>query len=148
MNSEERIDWDTWATNLLPLISCRSEDPNTKVGCIILDEKHRVVSAGYNSLPTGLSKEEFSLERPEKYIHIVHADMNAILFAERSRLVNSTMYLPFLPCCECAKAIIQVGIKRVVYVDDYFIKDERGHQDVALKMLKSSNIIVDKYRKE
>lgn len=138
-----RPDVHTWAMNMVDVVSTRSEDPSTQVGAVILDTMGRVVSTGYNGLPRGLSTDEFTTsERPAKYQHIVHADLNAILFADRHALPGSTMYLPFLPCCECAKAIIQVGISRVVYKSEYRIKDERGSQDVGLKMLRKAGVRV------
>lgn len=145
----KRPSWYEWAYNLIEVVAQRSEDPNTKVGCIILDENNRIVSAGYNGLPKGLSEEDFTLgERPIKYQHVVHADMNAILFAERSRLVGSTMYVPFLPCCECSKAIIQSGISAVIYYNDYTFKDPMGGQNVGLRMMHEAGVKVFQFNLE
>lgn len=139
----ERPNWDSYAFKLIEVIKIRSQDPNTKVGCVILDSTHRVVSTGYNSLPSGLEPDQFSMERPDKYKHVVHADMNAILSAERHRLIGATMYVPFLPCCECSKAIIQSGISRVVYNNEYTIHDERGDQYVGQQMMLAAGIKVE-----
>ena len=135
-----RPSFDEWAFMLIDVIKLRSEDPDTQVGCVILDDHGRLVSAGYNGLPRKLTDKEFSMKRPMKYKHVVHADMNAILSAERHRLVGSTIYVPFLPCCECAKAIIQSGITTVKYLDDYLSKDKEANHDIGENMLKSAGV--------
>jgi dCMP deaminase len=138
-----RLSVDEWAFELMKVVSLRSEDPSTKVGCVILDKVGRVVSTGYNGLPKGLKTDDFTLsERPIKYQHVVHADMNAILFAERHRLKGSTMYVPFLPCSNCAKGIIQSGISFVKYNTEYVFKDAEGGQDIGLKMMRKAGVAV------
>ena len=134
---------DEWAFSIMDVVATRSEDPSTQVGCVILDDMGRIVSTGYNGLPRGLSTDQFTLsERPIKYQHVVHADANAILFAERHRLNLATMYLPFEPCCDCAKLIIQSGITTVKIRGTYTYKDESGGQDVGAAMLEAAGVAV------
>jgi len=147
MGERIRPSRDEWAIQLMNVVALRSEDPTTRVGCVILDTLGRVVSTGYNGLPRGLSTNDFTLaERPIKYQHVVHADINAILFAERHRLMGSTMYLSFEPCCDCSKYIIQAGVSEVVYENHYKTKDVAGGQMIGLMMLLKSNIIVRQWR--
>lgn len=144
---QNKISWDEYAMGLIGPVAIRSEDPHTKVGAVILDKSGRVVGTGYNSLPRGLSQHDFPLTRPEKYSHIVHAELNAILFSESYRLDGATLYVSFLPCCSCAKSIVQVGISRVVYGEEYISKDGNSGQDIGLKMMQKAGIKVEQYSK-
>ncbi len=107
------------------LSSYRSKDPNTKVGACIVNEDKRIIGIGYNGFPQGCSDEEFPWEKgnpnelDNKYPYVVHAEPNAILNSTSS-LKNATMYVTLFPCNECAKLIIQSGIKRVVYIEDKY----------------------------
>jgi dCMP deaminase len=143
----DKISWDEYAMGLISPIAIRSEDPHTKVGAVILDKDGRIVGTGYNSLPRGLSQKDFPLTRPEKYSHIVHAELNAILFSDSSRLEGSTLYVSFLPCCECAKCIVQVGISKVIYGTEYISKDSKSNQDIGTKMMQKAGIKVEQYSK-
>lgn len=145
--NKNKPSWDEYAIGLLDFIAIRSEDPDTKVGAVILDNKGRMVGTGYNSLPRGLSQEDFPLTRPEKYSHIVHAELNAILFSDNERIDGATLYVSFLPCRECAKCIVQVGISRVVYGKQYISKDENSGQNIGLKMMQKAGIKVEQYSK-
>ena len=127
MNSGKRTDyitWDEYFMGLAHLSALRSKDPNTQVGAAIVDENHRVVSVGYNGFPTGVSDDEFPWSREggvleSKYAFVVHAELNAILNSQRS-VRGCTIYVSLFPCNECAKAIIQSGIKRIVYESDKY----------------------------
>jgi dCMP deaminase len=104
--------------NQLPLIAARSLDPHTKLGCIITTSDHRPLSQGYNSFPAGANDaipERF--ERPLKYTYIEHAERNAIYSAARHgiALQGGRIYGMALPCMDCARAVIQVGITEFVY---------------------------------
>lgn len=104
--------------NLLGPIASRSKDPNTHVGCVIVGPDNNIRSTGYNSFPRGIDDTiPERLERPEKYMWIEHGDRNAIYAAARvgTPLDGCKMYLPGLPCMDCGRAIIQVGIVEVVY---------------------------------
>lgn len=107
--------WDRWFLGLAEYISTASKDPSTQVGAVIKDEKNRIVSMGYNGLPRGVKDTLERLHNRElKYKVIVHAERNALLFAEQA-LDGCTIYThPFAPCTVCAGLIIQSGITRVV----------------------------------
>ena len=141
------ISWDEYAINLLDNVASRSQDPDTKVGCVILDTDNRIIGTGYNSPPSGVKLEPQDLIRPHKYQYMVHAELNAILFAESSRLKGSTLYVPFLPCNDCAKVICQVGISRVVYKTNYRSKAENANHDTTIKLFSLKKITLDKYTK-
>ena len=103
----------------------RSKDPNTKVGACIVGNDNRVVSIGYNGMPRHLDEDKLSWNRGEgldsKYLYVCHAELNAILNVRSgTSLQGCKLYVTLFPCNECAKAIIQSGIKEVVYVDDKY----------------------------
>ena len=140
--SNTYISWDEYFMGVAVLSSMRSKDPNTKVGACIVNNKKRIVGIGYNGLPVGCSDDVFPWERQggfldTKYPYVVHAEPNAILNAT-SDLTNSTLYVTLFPCNECAKLIIQSGIKEIVYLDD---KYEGTDSDLASKkMLQSAGV--------
>jgi dCMP deaminase len=107
--------WDHRFLDLAELVGSWSKDPSTKIGAVIVDPDRRIVSTGYNGFPKGISDSEDRLtDRDIKYKLVVHGEMNALLFAERS-IKGCTLYTtPFLPCSSCASMFIQAGIKRVV----------------------------------
>lgn len=106
--------WDLRFLELSKLVSTWSKDPSTKVGAVITDANNRIISIGYNGFPQGVVDDSRLDNRDTKYKMIVHGEMNAILFANKS-LDNCTLYTyPFMPCPRCSSMIIQTGIKRVV----------------------------------
>lgn len=108
--------WDQHGLDEALLASKMSKDPSTKCGAYICDEHNRPVGKGMNGLPRGLSDDPERLNNREwKYAATIHAETNAILFADRNRLEGSTIYVTHPPCGQCAAKIIQVGIKRVVF---------------------------------
>ncbi len=109
------IKWDERFLELASTVSTWSKDPSTKVGSVITDDNRRIISVGYNGFPKGVRDFEHRLnDREVKYKFMVHAERNAIIFANTS-LQDAIMYTyPFMPCCECAGIIIQSGIKKVV----------------------------------
>jgi len=118
------IDWDTYFLALAHLSAMRSKDPNTGVGAVIVDDTHRIVSIGYNGMPRGCDDSEFPWDREgdfynTKYAYVVHAELNAILNSQRP-VSGCTIYVSLFPCNECAKAIIQSGIKKVIYESDKY----------------------------
>lgn len=125
-NQREFVDdWDTFFMNVAKDTSKRSKDPRTQVGACIVSPEYRILSVGYNGTPHGFNDEEFpwkSNENPldSKYGYVVHAELNAILNyrGSASDLEDSTCYVTLFPCNECAKAIVQAGIKEVVYLSD------------------------------
>lgn len=108
--------WDLKGLELAAFVSRWSKDPSTQVGAAILDPNQRVVSVGFNGFPVGFRDLPERLQDQEfKLNHVVHGEMNAILFAGRCDLFGCTLYIwPFLPCSRCAAMIVQTGIRRVV----------------------------------
>ncbi len=122
------ITWDEYFMGLAHLSAMRSKDPNTQVGACIVDQDHKVVSIGYNGFPRGCNDKIFPWKREgsmlnTKYAYAVHAELNAILNSPRS-LKDTILYVSLFPCNECAKAIIQSGIKKIVYESDKYADTE------------------------
>ncbi|MBO4667283.1 MAG: dCMP deaminase family protein, partial [Bacilli bacterium] len=118
------ISWDEYFMGVALLSSMRSKDPNTKVGACIVNSEHRIVGIGYNGFPVGCSDHEVPWNREgdfldTKYPYVVHAEPNAILNSN-SKTQGCTLYVSLFPCNECAKLIIQSGIKEIVYMDDKY----------------------------
>ena len=118
MPATRQLKWDQRYLNLAKEVASWSKDPSTHVGAVAVGEHGQVLSQGYNGFPRGISDNPERLENRElKYRYIVHAEMNAIYNASFSgvSLAGATMYIHGLPCCsDCAKGLLQVGIKRVV----------------------------------
>lgn len=124
---KEYLTWDEYFMALSMLTSLRSKDPSTQVGACIIDDKKRILSVGYNGAPRGYDDSKFPWARTgeelhTKYLYVCHAESNAILnFAgARRELEGSTIYVDLFPCNECAKQIIQAGIKKVIYLSDKY----------------------------
>lgn len=123
---EDYINWDEYFMGVAHLSGMRSKDPNTQVGCCIISDDNKILSMGYNGFPRGCSDEEFPWEREgdqldkTKYAYVTHAELNAILNYRGGSLEGSTLYVSLFPCNECAKAIIQAGIKCVIYDSDKY----------------------------
>ena len=126
MKRQGYITWDEYFMGVAILTAQRSKDPNTQVGCCIVDKEQRILSTGYNGLPWGCSDDEYPWEREgsdqnaTKYPFVVHAELNAILNARGTNLTGAKLYVALFPCNECAKAIIQSGIAEVVYLSDKY----------------------------
>lgn len=119
------IGWDDYFMGVSLLAAERSKDPSTQVGACIVSEDNRILSTGYNGFPKGCSDDEFPWNRDEnvgqtKYNFVVHAELNAILNAGGKSLAGSRIFVSLFPCHECAKAIIQSGVKEVVYLSDKY----------------------------
>ena len=146
---EEYLSWDEYFMSLAILSSGRSKDPNTQVGACIVDDNNRILSVGYNGAPIGFYDDKFSWEKKKKtldtkYPYVCHAELNAILNYRGSRqdLIGARIYVDLFPCNECAKAIIQSGIKEIVYKSDKY--NGTDGNVVAKKMLDYCGV---KYRK-
>ena len=115
---------DQYFMGMAHLSAKRSKDPNTRVGACIVNPQKRVVGLGYNGFPYGCEDDEFPWERDgefldTKYPYVVHAELNAILNSIQD-LHGCTLYVSLFPCNECAKSIIQSGIKEVIYLSDKY----------------------------
>ena len=144
------IGWDEYFMAIAKLSALRSKDPNTQVGACIVSHDNRILACGYNGAPNGFDDEKFPWKREgnplnTKYMYVCHAELNAILNCNRTDLDDSTIYVDLFPCNECAKSIIQAGIKEVVYMSD-----EDIHKDsykVSRTMLNDAEIKIRKIEK-
>ncbi|MGN0334272.1 MAG: deoxycytidylate deaminase [Lachnospiraceae bacterium] len=143
--SEKRkdyISWDEYFMGIAKLSGMRSKDPNTQVGACIVSREHKILSVGYNGFPTGCSDDEFPWARvggelDTKYLYVTHSELNAIL-NYRGNLEGSILYVSMFPCNECAKAIIQAGIKKVVYGNNKY--DGTASVVASMKMLDAAGV--------
>lgn len=145
MKRKDYISWDEYFMGVAVLASKRSKDPNTQVGaCIVKDNV--ILSTGYNGFPYGCSDDEYPWERTAedknmtKYPFVVHAELNAILNSHGKSLAGASMYVALFPCNECAKAIIQSGIKKVVYLSDKY--SDSPATLASKKMLASAGVVL------
>ena len=123
MKRTDYISWDEYFMGIAMLAARRSKDPSTQVGACIVSPEKIIISTGYNGLPNGCSDDEYPWGREgeeTKYPYVVHAELNAILNAGGRVLRGATLYVALFPCNECAKAIIQSGIKEVIYLSDKY----------------------------
>ncbi|HKM10254.1 MAG: dCMP deaminase family protein [Bacilli bacterium] len=142
------INWDEYFMGIAQLSALRSKDPSTQVGACIVDDDKKVVSIGYNGMPRHIDDCQLSWEKGEglnnKYLYVCHAEMNAILNTRNgTALRGCTLYVSLFPCNECAKAIIQVGIKEIVYVSNKY-KDSFAVQ-ASMKMLNLAGVKIRQY---
>ena len=123
MKRTDYISWDEYFMGIAMLAARRSKDPNTQVGACIVSPDNIIISTGYNGMPKGCSDDEFPWGREgaeTKYPYVVHAELNAILNANGRDLRGSRLYVALFPRNECAKAIIQSGVKEVLYLSDKY----------------------------
>jgi dCMP deaminase len=145
---EDYISWDEYFMGVAVLSGMRSKDPNTQVGACIVSADHKILSMGYNGFPIGCSDDEFPWEREgdpleNKYFYTTHSELNAILNYRGGSLEGATIYVTLFPCNECAKAIIQSGIRRIVYDSD---KYENTPSVIASKrMLRAAGVELQQY---
>lgn len=125
MKREDYISWDEYFMGIALLSAQRSKDNSTQVGACIVNEQHKILSLGYNGMPKGCNDDDMPWDRAgdpldTKYFYVCHAELNAILNADIGSLRGATVYVTLFPCNECTKAIIQTGIKEIVYLDDKY----------------------------
>ena len=142
------ISWDEYFMGIALFSAQRSKDSSTQVGACIVNEEKKIVSVGYNGMPTGCCDDDMPWGREgetlnTKYPFVCHAELNAILNSNIYGLSGATVYVTLYPCNECAKAIIQCGIKRVVYMENKYA-DTAGVKAAAL-MFEKSGIVVERY---
>ncbi|MBQ9807453.1 MAG: dCMP deaminase family protein [Ruminococcus sp.] len=130
MKRTDYISWDEYFMGIAMFSAQRSKDSNTQVGACIVNRENKIVSVGYNGMPTGCLDDDMPWEREgptsldTKYPFVCHAELNAILNSNIGNLGGCTLYVTLFPCNECAKAIIQSGIKRVVFYDNKYADTE------------------------
>lgn len=128
MKRKNVLSWDEYFMGLAHLSALRSKDPSTQVGAVIVSEFHRVIGIGYNGFPNGCNDDHFPWDREgdfskTKYPYVVHAELNAILNSNQN-LAKCSLYVSLFPCNECAKAIIQSGIIKIVYESDKYAQSD------------------------
>ncbi len=143
------ISWDEYFMGIALLSAKRSKDPNTQVGACIVDEDNKVVSIGYNGMPRRIDESKLSWNKGEgldsKYLYVCHAEFNAILNIRNGfSLKNCTIYVTLFPCNECAKAIIQTGIKKLVYLSDKYCGSIENQ--ASKKLLELAGVKYEKYQ--
>ncbi len=123
---KDYISWDEYFMGVAKLSGMRSKDPSTQVGACIVSQENKILSMGYNGFPKGCSDDEFPWNRDgddpydNKYFYSTHSELNAILNYRGGSLEGAKIYVTLFPCNECAKAIIQCGIKEVIYECDKY----------------------------
>lgn len=138
-------DWDNYFFRIASTVSSKSKDPSTKVGAVIVHpDTKRIISTGYNGFPRGISDDDRLLDREKKYTLIIHAEVNAIVFAQCD-LQGMSIYCTQLPCSACAKVIIQSGIRRVYAPDgvsnDFLERWDASFRD-SISLFKESGVSV------
>lgn len=149
--SEKRrdyISWDEYFMGVAKLAALRSKDPNSQVGSCIVSQDNKILSIGYNGFPRGCSDDEYPWAREgealdTKYIYVTHSELNAILNYRGGSLEGSKLYVSLFPCNECSKAIIQCGIKEIIYADDKYA-DTAG-VIASKRMLNSAGVHYRRY---
>ena len=124
---KDYLNWDQYFMAIAKLSALRSKDPNTQVGACIVSDDNRILSIGYNGAPNGFEDKKFPWDREghpldTKYLYVCHAEMNAILNfrGNKKDLEGAKLYVDLFPCNECAKLIIQSGIKEIIYASDQY----------------------------
>ena len=125
MKRTDYITWDEYFMGVAKLSGMRSKDPSTQVGACIVSQDNKILSMGYNGFPIGCSDDEFPWdkkgeEEDTKYPYVTHSELNAILNYRGGSLAGAKLYVSLFPCNECAKAIIQSGIREIIYYDNKY----------------------------
>jgi dCMP deaminase len=142
MKRRDYISWEEYFMGVAQLSAQRSKDPSTQVGACIVSPDGRIVGAGYNGFPRGCNDDEFPWVKEgekldTKYTYVAHAELNAVLNAKQN-LSGCIIFVTLFPCNECAKMIIQSGIKVVIYLDDKYAHTDETK--AAKKMFDAANI--------
>ncbi len=146
MKKADYLSWDEYFMGIAYLSAMRSKDPSTQVGACIIDEDKKIIGIGYNGFPIGSNDDEMPWNKEgefldTKYPYVVHAELNAILNSIKS-LKNCTIYVTHFPCNECAKAIVQSGIKKVVYFSDKH--KDKDSTKASIRILENAGLEVKK----
>ena len=143
--------WDEWFMRMVYVVASKSKDKSSKIGSIIVNH-NQIVKIGYNGFPSGVDDNVIERHaRPAKYSFTSHSESNAILFAAKDGVKTDgcILYTNGLPCKDCAKDIIQSGIKTVIYHkqfddkwNDYDFKREHwaGHDHITTTMFNESGV--------
>ena len=144
------ISWDEYFMMVAKVSALRSKDPNTQVGACIVNDDKKIVSCGYNGSPIGFNDDNMPWDRDgdfinTKYAYVCHAELNAILNSNAD-LRGTTIYVDLFPCNECAKAIIQAGIKKVIYQNDKYNGTEGNI--VAKRLFDECNVTYEQFEEK
>ena len=144
------ISWDEYFMMVAKVSALRSKDPNTQVGACIVNNDKKIVSCGYNGAPIGFNDDNMPWDRDgdfinTKYAYVCHAELNAILNSNAD-LRGTTIYVDLFPCNECAKAIIQAGIKKVIYQNDKYNGTEGNI--VAKRLFDECNVTYEQFEEK
>ncbi len=151
---ENRLTWDEYFMGLAVFTMGRSPDPSTRVGACVVSSDNRILSLGYNGAPTGMPVHEVSWDDigektgnilEQKNIYTCHAEANAIdgFMGDKSNFRGATIYTVLFPCTECAKKIVQNGIKKVVYCNTYPYPE---FVEATMKMFQYAGVTVESYK--
>lgn len=150
MKRDNYISWDSFFMGLAELAAQRSKDPSTQVGACIVGQNNEILSVGYNGFPKGCSDDTNSWKRDgdfleTKYAKVCHAELNCILL-RRGNVQGTRLYVTLFPCNECAKAIIQSGIKEVIYKSDKYATSSATK--IAKELFDESGVKYREYESE
>lgn len=150
MKKLDYLKWDEYFMGIALLSTQRSKDPSTSVGACIVSEDNKILSVGYNGMPTGCSDDDYPWEREgsnleTKYFYVCHAELNAILNYTGNQMKGAKLYTTLFPCNECAKAIIQTGIKELIYMADKYADTDAVI--ASKRMLTSAGVTYRQYNK-
>ncbi len=129
LKRQDYLSWDEYFMGIALMSAGRSKDSNTQVGACIVSDENKILSVGYNGMPTGCCDDDMPWAREgdmlnTKYAFVCHAELNAILNRSTGSLKGGRIYVSLFPCNECAKAIIQSGIKEVIYMEDKYAETD------------------------
>lgn len=149
MKRMDFLSWDQYFMGIAKLSAMRSKDPHTSVGACIVGCDNKILSVGYNGMPHGCSDDEYPWDSKHedpletKYLYVCHAELNALLNYTGTNLQDSRIYTTLFPCNECTKALIQSGIREVIYEEDKYAAS--ASVIAAKKMMKSAGILYRAY---
>ncbi len=153
MKREDYLSWDEYFVAMAKLAAMRSKDPNTQVGCCIVSQDNRILSVGYNGAPNGYDDDKFPWGREgnrldTKYMYVCHSELNALLNyrGNNNDFVGARIYVHYFPCNECAKAIIQAGIKEVIYYHNYDYDNHSDEMEASIRMFNECGVTYRKYQ--
>lgn len=149
MKNTDYLSWDQYFMGIALLSARRSKDPHTQVGACIVDSDNKILSVGYNGMPCGCSDDDYPWDNASddplntKYLYVCHAELNALLNYSGFKLKGARIYTTLFPCNECTKALIQSGIREVIYHEDKY--SDTPDVMAAKKMMRSAGISYRKY---
>lgn len=150
MKRSDYLSWDEYFMGVAVLSAQRSKDSNTQVGACIVNTENKIVAVGYNGMPIGCNDNDMPWDRDgsfldTKYAYVCHAELNAILNRNSGSLKDCRLYVTLYPCNECAKAIIQSGIKEVIYCDNKYANTDSTK--AAMMMFRHAGVETREYSK-